>query len=1103
MAPPTPLKNLAPETPDSDQISPELVPIVTLLSAQTHRRYHEGTCMLYNDLNGDGNPADREWREVYGILTGNQLAYWDAASLARYKNSPEQLLQTSSKPNYLNFTDAVFNAMKVLPAAKMQLENVLIVSTTLKNRYILQFKTYDQLQKWTSALRLAAYEHSSLQEAYTGALLSARGSRLSDIRTILAPKRFAHEDWVKIRHGSGTAWKRCYAVIEPSVVKKKLFSPGKVLLYESENTKKKSLIGVITSASSVSAVYPQSPFFIDKSTIMKLEGSINFKSPSVKNDKKNAAQSQDTSLFLMPESHSAVPGFDTLIRFLIPLYDAFGLYGRPQRLKADRVDPDSLVFGLPTLPHVHYLNQTDLEAFVASPNFLAWDARQWRENIKGVLRSKMAHGYDGCGSTRGFSGAVSSLNSPRLTPGSPRVASDSTTFQAPPQSASMRSVSGPANMKSASTVSGNAVSGNATHAGRGELPSSTLKAAAPSGANRNVNKLEVKTSTDSRESVQLADIYHKYSTIETPSDRFNDRNQILNGSAEEIDEAVLPTLMRQKSLRHGPYPTSDKHLIGSDSDSDDSDEEDEDEDELTEDTRSSGSLVRGTENSGLLAVPRPYENRNSSYSSVHSPLTQYNEFSKQFSKSVDHTSASRSSALQNSSESTSGGSDTEDSDFSDSSPPVAPAHGNYPISPITPVGQAQQLPQIHQLSSLHSAKQHTPQPLTPSSGEKFDTEEIAAPAVSGREQIAVQKSRAQRNLNQSLEQQAEYNKPRYIQSPAAAQNRSPRDFAQSNGQFASLPQKSPPTQKYPPQQSQQQQQYLQQQYAHQSSAGPASFDAQSQAQSHYQQRPSAGQAQTPAQQYQQTQPSQQQYFQQNQQHSQPHRKPPSQQQAGAIQQQHPQAHSRAPAHGVPNQQQYKSQAKPMVSQENIQQHQSNSQHYQGNTHHYQAGAQQYQSMPRNQPANPSQPSSNRPVQAGNSSQNVPLSQHGQYKQQQMAPQQVRPQGHGDHHRQPHPYSSRVVSSEHKQAQAHTQAYPLNRQPMPQQSHVIPPRPQAQAQQSAQSIRSYGEQQYQYQVQPDFQPGSRQQRHHQVPTQRAGEQNADPRAQNSASYMRQY
>ncbi|OBA22968.1 hypothetical protein METBIDRAFT_37759, partial [Metschnikowia bicuspidata var. bicuspidata NRRL YB-4993] len=593
-----------------DLVSPELVPILTLLSSQTHRRYHEGTFMLYSDLNGDGNPADREWREVYGILTGNQLAYWDAASLARFKDSPEQLFQTSSKPNYLNFTDAVFNAMKVLPAAKLQMENVLVVLTTLKNRYILQFKKLAHLQEWTVALRLARFEYLALQEAYTGALLSARGLRLSDIRTILAPKRFNHEDWVKIRYGSGMAWKRCYAVIEPSQTKKKLFIPGRVLLFESENTKKKGLVGIITSATLVSAVYPQLPLFIDKSTIMQLEGSVNFKPRSVKPSKKDEANSQETSLFLMPEQHSSVPGFDTLIRFLIPLYDAFGLYGRPQRLNADRTDPDSLVFGLPTLPHVHYLNLDDLQGVSSDQQFLSLDARAWKQSIKSVLLRKMAHGYDGCGSSRGFSGAVNSLNSPRLVGAdSPRVASASTTntrqddLSPPPSEGS-----------------------------REQLPTSTLKATQPGPINRNVNNLEVQTSNGARDSIQLADIYHKYSTIETPSDRYDDRNKILNGSAEEIDEEVLPSLMRRKSLMNGPYPTSEKHLIDSESDIAELDEEE----VVAEGNIMSSSPARKVgEKHGMLAVPQTYDQRNLSYSSVQSPLTQYNEFNQQFTKSVE------------------------------------------------------------------------------------------------------------------------------------------------------------------------------------------------------------------------------------------------------------------------------------------------------------------------------------------------------------------------------------------------------------------------------------------------------------------------------------
>ena len=77
-------------------------------------------------------------------------------------------METSSKPNYINFTDSVYNAMKTLPAAKQNLDNVIIVSTTLKNRYLLQFKSYKDLTVWYAALRLSNFEYSSLQEAYTG-----------------------------------------------------------------------------------------------------------------------------------------------------------------------------------------------------------------------------------------------------------------------------------------------------------------------------------------------------------------------------------------------------------------------------------------------------------------------------------------------------------------------------------------------------------------------------------------------------------------------------------------------------------------------------------------------------------------------------------------------------------------------------------------------------------------------------------------------------------------------------------------------------------------------------------------------------------------------
>lgn len=719
--------------PDTGDVSPELVPIITLLSSQAHRRYHEGIFMLYYDLNGDGKPADRQWKEVYGILTGNQLAYWDAATLARFTHQPEQMAESSSKPNYLNFTDAAFNALTVLPAAKQQLENVIIVLTTLKNRYIIQFRTYAMLTDWYAALRLALFEYKALQEAYTGALLSARGLRLSDIHTVLAEKRFNHHDWVKIRYGLGMAWRRCYAVIEPSSLKRKAFAPGRVLLYDSDTMKKKNLVGVIASATLVTAVYPQLPFFIDQSTIMKLEGTINF-SP---HRRRAASGDHESALFIMPEHHSAVPGFDTLIRFLVPLFDAFGLYGRPAKLKADRIDPDSLLFGLPTLPHVHYLQLADVAPLTASPLFLEWDLLLWERHLKHLLALKLAQGYDGCGSTRGFLGAISSLNSPRGSP-----------MMAPAKFA--RLASGPVSPNERLAPAMRAVTDHRPYTPdqpvlrpdrsalppdapaspekfpsavlgprSSDLPEPELAAAPGPSGSRNVHNLAL--DEPNRKSLQLADIYHKYFKIQTPSDQFNNRNEILNGSAEELDEEALPSLIRKKSLMHGPYPTTDRHLLNSDSDSD----------SVLSD---SDSLVQ--QETPLLVPKARAAHSPEPTASAHSP---YHDFTAQLSQSMDRLSV-----------------------HSDS-PPSPPRHHaadalNYPY-------EAQQLPQIQQLQLWRAPKTLSSPLHSPSSAQTSFAGQPLGPPLSS----SVPKSAAATNLR-SVVEDADRNKPRYIMSPNSSQN---------------------------------------------------------------------------------------------------------------------------------------------------------------------------------------------------------------------------------------------------------------------------------------------------------------------------------------------
>lgn len=614
-----------------DGVSPELVPIVTLLLLQAHRRYHEGIFMLYYDLNGDGKPADRQWKEVYGILTGNQLAYWDAASLAAFRHNPEALLETSAKPNYLNFTDSVYNAMRTLPAAKQNLDNVIIVLTTLKNRYIIQFKLHGDLVGWYMALRLAGYEYQLLQEAYTGALLLARGLRLLDIRTVLAEKRFDHEDWVSIRYGSGMAWKRCYAVVEPLVLKRKSFTPGKILFYETDQKKKKQLMAVVSMALSVTAIYPQLAQLIDHSTMLKLEGAINFKLPLSKG--KDHDDFKNTSLFLMPEQHSAVPGFDTLIRFLMPLLDSFGLYGRPKRLKADRLDPESLLFGLPTLPHVHYLDVSDLALLGERGDFFLWDVKQWTAQLKGIMKGKLDRGYEGCGLARGFGGALSSLSSPTgAGPNLPRVGSgrgpaSPKLGQTHPNLAAGPNKGGVAypntGQKPPNAVPGSNLAPRPPNANIVVTPPLAQAASKGPAASKNVNGLSIAgdaANRDAHKSVQLADIYQKYSTIKSPLDQFhNNRNQLLNGLAEDISESELPSGIRRINLLEGPaYPHNDDDLFS---------EEESDSGHNSDDARQVGLL------GGL--VPPYAGNRNSSYSLVQLPMTQYKEFNEQFSKAVD------------------------------------------------------------------------------------------------------------------------------------------------------------------------------------------------------------------------------------------------------------------------------------------------------------------------------------------------------------------------------------------------------------------------------------------------------------------------------------
>lgn len=330
----------------------------------------------------DGKPVPvRAWVEVYGQLVGSVLSIWE---LSQLQTSPNAV----PTPTYINVSDASFKIMDSIapghPSAA-PINNVLALSTTFKNRFLLQFSTRQILLHWSSGLRLALFEYVSLNEAYTGALLAGKGSKLHGIRQVLQETKFKHQEQVVVRFGAGMPWTKCWAVVTPPGYKKrKANKTGHIKFYESMKAKQKKQdpIAVISGAVAAYAVYPESKLLIEQSTLFKIAGKITV----------DESGSRNGFIFIMPDIHHGVFGFETLIRFLIPTFDVFELYGRPARFNADKADIRSLMFGLPDYPNTRYLDLADVYDISLAHPFDDWSDETWRGVLKDAIVQKMVAG---------------------------------------------------------------------------------------------------------------------------------------------------------------------------------------------------------------------------------------------------------------------------------------------------------------------------------------------------------------------------------------------------------------------------------------------------------------------------------------------------------------------------------------------------------------------------------------------------------------------------------------------------------------------------------------------------------------------------------------
>ena len=244
------------------------------------------------------------------------------------------------------------------------------------------------------------FEHVTLQEAYTGSLVAGKGKFLNNIKIIMERIKFKHEDWARVRFGAGTPWRRCWCIISPpdekevqqqqkALKKKSAYDraipilKGNVKFYDTKKiTKKTRPIATINDAYSAYAIYPQSKPLIDQSTLVKVEGTITIHS--------TPESTTEGFVFVMPESHPAVTGFEIMLRWLVPLYDIYGLYGRPSRLIADVLDVRSLMFAMPQTRRYGYLEILDVAQLVHEPGSQSWSEKEWRMRLKELTSQRQS-----------------------------------------------------------------------------------------------------------------------------------------------------------------------------------------------------------------------------------------------------------------------------------------------------------------------------------------------------------------------------------------------------------------------------------------------------------------------------------------------------------------------------------------------------------------------------------------------------------------------------------------------------------------------------------------------------------------------------------------
>ena len=376
-------------------------------------------------------------------------------------------------PQFINITDS---QILTPPQSELTADHpyVLCLTTAGANRYLFEFQNSNVLRRWSAAFRISMYERAMLQECYTAALI-ARSRSVVGVKALFNAYHGAlgskgkYGGWVRVRFSWSIKWQKCWCVVSdtPSSwtagggmnhaiherilykLSNKQSLRGEARFYESRRDPKNKPIAILGNVYAAYAVYPEKPFLVDSSTLIKVEGSLQPGKGIYTGMARPGEEYKDAFVLLMPEDipssssstgsspsssptigssspssfqpmlpHSATrsrfstsssffsslhlsakasstANFESMVTWLVAFYDAFNLYGRPDKLITESSKPESMIFAMPSSLEDSYLDVEEV-FLTLSPNgnleTAAHSAREWRSKMKELTLEQLKSG---------------------------------------------------------------------------------------------------------------------------------------------------------------------------------------------------------------------------------------------------------------------------------------------------------------------------------------------------------------------------------------------------------------------------------------------------------------------------------------------------------------------------------------------------------------------------------------------------------------------------------------------------------------------------------------------------------------------------------------